>query len=254
MYFAEALFSKYTDPGTATFVAPAGVTKVDVLVVGGGGGGGYPDSAGGSGSINRATLAVTPGTSYSVAVGAGGHTGCYNDNSPDGDASSFGSDMLTAAGGVRGIPYSGGAGAGGSGGGAGSENSLCPGGSNGGTNGGAGGSCNDAQGGAGQGESQWNTFLAPFKYNSLTAGNGGAGMAGTSEEYPPSRTAGGGGGGVLFNGEGGNAADGGGSICNGKAGAGYGGGGGAGGFSGEYNSCSGRGSDGLVYIEWKTPV
>ena len=76
----------YTAAGTYSWVAPTGVTSVSVVCVGGGGGGssgyiysGYTAGSGGSlGYKNNYT--VTPGSSYTVVVGAGG-TGQngYND-------------------------------------------------------------------------------------------------------------------------------------------------------------------------------
>ena len=65
----------YRTPGTYTWVAPTGVTSIQVLVVGGGGGGSNYNSAGGGGAgglIYNSAFAVTPGSSYTVTVGAGG--------------------------------------------------------------------------------------------------------------------------------------------------------------------------------------
>lgn len=59
-----------------TWVAPANVTKVDVVCVGGGGGGGaayWAGGGGGGGGLGwRKNVPVTPGQSYAVVVGAGG--------------------------------------------------------------------------------------------------------------------------------------------------------------------------------------
>jgi hypothetical protein len=70
----------YSAVQTTTWVAPAGVTLVEYLVVGGGGGsGGAFDNAGGGGGgggmVLTDTLLVTPGTSYNVVVGDGGEGG-----------------------------------------------------------------------------------------------------------------------------------------------------------------------------------
>lgn len=64
----------YTTPGTYVWVAPAGVTSVSIVAIGGGSRSNY---GGGLGWKNNYT--VTPGTAYSVTVGAGGSgntTGC----------------------------------------------------------------------------------------------------------------------------------------------------------------------------------
>lgn len=55
----------YTTPGTYSWTAPAGVTKVCVVCVGAGNG----RRAGGLGWKNN--IAVTPGNSYTVVVGQG---------------------------------------------------------------------------------------------------------------------------------------------------------------------------------------
>jgi hypothetical protein len=57
-----------------SWTAPAGVTSIELLAVAGGGGGGS-DLAGGGGAgglIYNSAFAVTPGTTYTVTVGAGG--------------------------------------------------------------------------------------------------------------------------------------------------------------------------------------
>lgn len=64
----------YTTPGTYSWVCPAGVTSVSVVCVGGGGGGStYPGNGGAGGGLGwKNNIAVTPGSSYTVVVGAGG--------------------------------------------------------------------------------------------------------------------------------------------------------------------------------------
>lgn len=81
-----------------TWVAPAGVTNVLLIGAGGGGGGGpaYSSSgsaggAGGSGSIQVTGYAdVTPGNSYTVAIGTGGAGGAPNGVGSNGGSTSFG--------------------------------------------------------------------------------------------------------------------------------------------------------------------
>ena len=54
-----------------SFTVPAGITKVDYLVVGGGGGG--ASGGGGAGGVLMSNdYSVTPGASIAIAVGAGG--------------------------------------------------------------------------------------------------------------------------------------------------------------------------------------
>lgn len=84
-----------------TWVAPAGATSVEYLVVGGGGGGGGAfdtGSAGGGGGglVLYGTLSVVPGETYSIVVGTGGSGGTANrtvspfeENGADGGDSSF---------------------------------------------------------------------------------------------------------------------------------------------------------------------
>jgi hypothetical protein len=85
---------------STTWVAPIGVTSVSVVCVGGGGGGmasadfnnGGGSSGGGGGALAwRNSIAVTPGASYTVTVGAGGSGGRQNNytNPTAGGTSSF---------------------------------------------------------------------------------------------------------------------------------------------------------------------
>ena len=91
---------------TQTWTAPFDVSEVEVLMCGGGGGG--TTDRGGSGSVDRKILSVTPGASYTVTIGAGG---IANDGS--GSASSFGA-LLTVDG-AQGIGQPGNMGGGGGG-------------------------------------------------------------------------------------------------------------------------------------------
>lgn len=69
---------------TGTWTAPSNCSSVEVFLVGGGGGGGGVTSAndwvsggggGGGGGVVRRTIAVTPGTSYTITIGGGGAGG-----------------------------------------------------------------------------------------------------------------------------------------------------------------------------------
>jgi len=82
---------EYTTAGTYSWVCPAGVTSVSVVCVGGGAG-----SGGALGYINN--YAVSPGTSYTVVVGARGRWGLT-----DAGESYFSStSVVRAGGGVQG--------------------------------------------------------------------------------------------------------------------------------------------------------
>ena len=91
---------------TGTWTSPAGVTKVDVLLVGGGGGGGgagavnHMGGGGGGGGVIQQTLSISESTAYTITIGAGGSAGTYSNSSPGGNGSNstFGS-LLTALGG-----------------------------------------------------------------------------------------------------------------------------------------------------------
>lgn len=223
----------YTTSGTYSWVAPTGVTSVSVVAVGSGGGGctqgkAYSVAGGGGGGLTyRNNLAVTPGSSYTVVVGATSST-C-------GNLSSFNSTIV-ACGGKRGRA---GAGCGLGGGGSGGTASYT-GGTGGATGGGGGGAAgytanggNGTKAGAGQ----------------LGAGGGGVGLLGGA--------AGGGGGGVGTIGKAGSATGGtggsGGSAggtnpaCWGGPGGNYGGGGGSVNCINGSSSCGGAGA---VRIIW----
>lgn len=71
----------YTEPGTYTFTVPYGITSLIVTIVGGGGGGGgyrgngdgHSGGSGGSGGKYVNTpMAVSPGETLTIVVGAGG--------------------------------------------------------------------------------------------------------------------------------------------------------------------------------------
>jgi len=121
----------YSTAGSFSWVCPAGVFSVRVMVWAAGGGGGGATAAansvassGGAGEYREGVFAVVPGTTYTIVVGAGGTAG---NNSPTnggaGGSSSFGG-VITAIGGSGGFAANGAiqgtAGAGGNGGSGGS--------------------------------------------------------------------------------------------------------------------------------------
>ena len=230
----------WTTPGTYSWICPSGVTAIAIHMIGGGGsgcmgGGGTPVSGGGGGGgvyIND-SLAVVPGTSYSVIVGAGGASlpGTITTGTPgrSGGASSFG-PLCYAGGGGGGVTSGAGAAGGGyttSGAGSygftgGTGGAPLDGGS-GGTGGGAGGSPYSSGG-------------------SATAKYGGGGGGG------PGPNAGNGGSGGPSGGRGGNGSSG--NYIGGSGGS-YGGGGAAGMPTVEpWPGASGAGGGGIVAISW----
>jgi hypothetical protein len=90
--------AEYTTPGTYSWTCPTGVTSVSAVCIGGGGGGmeytsgngNYPMNGGGGGGLGwKNNISVTPGTAYTVVVGAGGLRGPYNTGSTAGGDSYF---------------------------------------------------------------------------------------------------------------------------------------------------------------------
>ncbi len=206
---------------------------VEYLVIGGGGGGGAGSAAGGGGGaggyLTGTNYALTPGTAYSITVGAGGagSTNPDNNNASNGGDSVFGSITALGGGGGAGTgpasaSYAGDGLTGGSGGG--------------GRYGGNGGAGTSGQGNAGGASTSGGNRGsgggggaggAGVDGTSSKGGNGGVGLA--SSITGTSVTRAGGGGGGYWNP--------GGSIGTGGAG---GGGNGAGGGSG------GAGQDGTA--------
>lgn len=105
-----------TDTYTAstTWVAPAGVTSVDVEVWGGGGAGGGQnlgsDGGGGGGGgaySKKVSIAVTPGNSYTVSVGTGGAGVTSGTGGTGGDSYFLNTSTVFAKGGAGGAPSTG---------------------------------------------------------------------------------------------------------------------------------------------------
>ena len=264
----------FTSVGTTTWTCPAGVTSVEVLVVAGGGGGGawVGGGGGGGGVIYRPAFPVTPGTVYTVTVGAGGN-GEYNPGgyggmpaATNGGNSVFGS--LTAigggyggswssypaqtggSGGGNGYSYAGAAGTAGQGFAGGSGRGDSPNGYPTGGGGGAGGPGgnweapstafpNGRSGDGGPG-----VFYAITGQERAYGGGGGGGIHGSSSDARP----GSGGSGVGGMGFGPSATK---SSLQ-DAPAGYGGGGGGGGNGGGSPSYGGNGGSGCVHIRYNT--
>ena len=212
---AEAGQQDFITPGTYSWVAPSGVTSVSVVCIGAGGGidsAGVPGCAGsGGGGLGwKNNIAVSPGSSYTVVVGAGVTAG-------SGENSSFNGSTVVGNGGSKHVARTGGNGGGYTG--------------DGGGNGGNGSSTSTTNGGGGGGAGGY-------------SGNGGNGGADGIQNA--SQRGGGGGGGVGILGEGSNGAGGvpGATASGGTAGSGGGGGGGAGGDANAPGGGGGGGSGG----------
>ena len=239
-----ATSASFTTAGTFSWVAPAGVTSVAVVAIGGG-------RAGGGGLGYRNAQAVTPGSSYTVVVGAAGNlcstaagdsffinTATVRGGAGGGPGSTNGGTFTGTGGGNGGNgpcfstrPYGGGGGAGGYSGNGGNGATAC------------GGSGSSGSGGGGGGGGGGNS-AQPLPYSG--AGGGGVGIFGAGSNGAGGGTSGG-------NGLGGGAGSGGTAGANGSASGGSGGlyGGGAGlarfcgGFA--YGVLGGRGA---VRIVW----
>jgi len=120
---AAYTYQYFTTVGTTTWTVPAGVSAVDVLVIGGGGGTGsvYYACGGGAGGYSVQTNRLVSGT-VTVVVGAGGAGACgsccscqYTSGGSGGN-SSFG-DIVSNGGGGGGASYSAGLNGGSGGGG-----------------------------------------------------------------------------------------------------------------------------------------
>ena len=263
----NALDGINTTPRTFTLTSTLPVLAKMLIVAGGGGGGTGPGEGGGGGAgglvyygtetpktVNGSTVSLSPGTQYTVTVGAGGLGGSIWTSTPNGtngnDSSVTGGSLslIVAKGGGRGgcYPLYFGVGAdGGSGGGGGGNTD----GNNGANSGGTAVSGQGNNGSAGKG--------APSPYQG--GGGGGAGAAGsiphggnglTYSITGSSSTYAGGGGGSSNGGTNGNGGSGGG-------GNGYGSGtsylgtpntGGGGGSNGSNDSNRATGGSGIVVI------
>lgn len=259
--------------GTCNWISPLGVESASVLVVGGGGAGGTRAGGGGGagGYQYVASQTLTPNTSYSVTVGAGG-TGVLTDSATNGGDSRFGSLDLVKGGGGGGGAITGGTVArsgkdGGSGGGAAGYTSTVSASIGRGTlnqgNDGANAMPDNAwPGGGGGGASGAGTAAAS---NTSPAGKGGAGtlnaITGASLCYAT-----GGGAGTKVGFVAGQAGDcGGASSPNGGAGTtgsvtpanptpNTGAGGGGSGWSDSNDLVGGNGASGVVVLRYLTPT
>jgi hypothetical protein len=106
VFNANSAMNEQQFTSSGTFTPATGVNKVQVLLVSGGGGSGktssgYMAEGGNGGAMTSTQLTVTPGTSYTVTVGAGGPTAASGGQvGSQGSSSVFGS--TTVAGGQGG--------------------------------------------------------------------------------------------------------------------------------------------------------
>jgi len=116
---AQGQIQRQLFTSSSSWTAPTGVTRVEVICVGGGGGAGVDGctyGGGGWGGIAFGIYTVTPGTSYTVTIGAGGAgANAVNAVGSAGGTSSFGA-LVSATGGAGGGTSSNGANGNGSGG------------------------------------------------------------------------------------------------------------------------------------------
>jgi len=162
-------------------------TSLDYLVVAGGGSGGRYYNAGGGGAgglLSATSVSVTPGTTYSVQVGAGGAAmsgaGTLGNNGSNSSISGSGFTTVTAIGGGSGV-----------------GNAALA------ANGGSGGGASGYQAGIGKGVYPGSTYLSQARQgydggNGGTYGAGGGGGAGAAGSNGASFTGGNGGIGVQW--------------------------------------------------------
>lgn len=238
----------YGTPGVYNWTVPAGLTKIRVTAIGGGGGGGsrgpsgYGGSGGGGGGCGIGNLTVTPGSSITITVGAGGSNAQYNTQATagSGGTSQFGTQLIVTGGGGgiwRGVRTSGG--------------TVTVGGNlasyTGGQGGAGNGTCDNGGGGGGAASPTGNGNAGADQSAGGAGGSspgGGAGYAGSGDSCGRS---GAGGGGASLNSSGGqNGSFGSDYAPSGQYAGSYGGGNGGGNYltSGQFAG------GGAVYIVW----
>ena len=251
-----------TFTASGAFTVPAGVTAIDVFLVGGGGGGGagyainsssYQGGGGGGGGRTKTqkSISVTPGQTMAVIVGAGGAGASVIEGSPatggNGGTTSIviNGSTYSSAGGEGGIGYSG-DGEGGSGGGSqGAYTGSYRSGGAGGYDGSDGYSVyyGSYTGCAGQG-----TTTRKFGEAGNTLFSGGGGGGAVSGSTQGAGGAGGGGNGGYYTGSGSSQV----VIAAASGGSNTGGGGGGGGGSYYYvpSTAGAAGGSGIAIIRW----
>jgi D-alanyl-D-alanine carboxypeptidase len=201
-YLDPFVYQVFTASGT--FNVPAGVSSVDVLLVGGGGGGGSRQGGGGgAGGVRVATgVSVTPGGTVTVTVGAGGAGGTSGGRGTNGGTTSFGAESVVGGGGGGGRTTNNAGASGGSGGGG--ANSVAGGAGTSGQGFAGGGSSWEALGGGGGGASE--VGVTTVGTTGVNGGDGGDGVTlaslGFGAAVGAPAAVGGGGGGAAVDGNG----------------------------------------------------
>lgn len=211
----------------SSWTVPAGVNKITVECIGGGGGGassntsGRSGGGGGGGAYASSLINVTPGTTYTIQIGAGGGAG------GNGNKTIFGNNLVVADGGIGATNNSRNGGAGGQA--SSSVGQITFSGGNGGNGGNDG--CGDGAGGGGSAGRSTQNGLNGANGTSSGGGNGGAGTG--------------------ISGAGAKGVD---SHNNGNSGSNYGGGGGGAkrGCASAFNRTGGSGAQGVIRITYET--
>lgn len=219
---AQSQTITYTNKGTYTWTVPCGVTSITVQCWGGGGAGGGSTNnnsnnggGGGGGGYSRSVLALTPGATYTINVGAGGIGD--NNSGEDGGNSSLALGATTFI-----VAYGG--------------------------KGGIGGNVANGTGGAG---GTGNLYNGGKGANGLSGNYGGGGGSSAGNASNGNNGSGANGGAAVANGgSGGNGA----SSNNSNGGdAGSPGGGGGGADRGGSNRSGGNGGNGKIIITYNGP-
>jgi len=255
----------FTTVETTSWTAPTGLTSLEVLVVGGGGAGGKQSGGGGGGGgvVHQTSRSVTPDSSYTVTVGAGGGYPASGFHGESGGNSVFDTITAVGGGGAGGYGATTSGASGGSGGGGGPRHSGSTGGSA--TQGNSGG-------GTGYGNDGGNSATTSGEDGSAAGcGGGGANGVGSSNSGSGHQTGGnggvgkeftnfsahgesgffaggGGGGGYTHDGNGGTGGNGGGGDGGSPGTASSGGGGGGGSYSASTGYTNGSGGSGVVLL------
>lgn len=233
-------------------IQPVGAYTATYLVVAGGGSGGCGrGGGGGAGGLLTSSATFTPGTAYTVTIGAGGAATSTSDTRGNSGANSSISNVASSIGGGAGGAYTANGLSGGSGGGGADPNYTGGAGTAGQGYAGGNGSGYAANGAGGGGAGAVGANVV----SSTVAGNGGIGISSSISGSATYYAGGGGGGadGATTAGTGGNGGGGNGRAGGGTASSGAPNSGGGGGGAYYLASTSGAGASGIVVISYQGP-